>query len=321
MIFKKKKQDKPKQKYLKTLPDGRVIYRIDKGRGDPSSFLDRKAAFFTSHKRFRQRKKWYFRAYKSRNYKFKLKLRRLIRRLASLDIRFKALDFIRWVVVDILRGKGGKHWGIYCYVANPGEGKTISMVAHMERTIKELGRESLYIATNFHYAHQDAEIGHWVDMIKAAKFALDHGKYCVLAMDEVHITFDATDWKNFPPEMMQLLSFNRKYDLQFLCSSQRYERIPKKIVGISNYTVLCENTLGLDRHFKDYYYDTNDYESRFTGKKKHAQFIKTFVAGDDLYALYDTKRQVDKMVADAEAEKDKRQEAFDLLFGKDGEAG
>lgn len=284
-------------------------------------FLEQKAAYFMQHRSIRQRKRWYFKTYRSKSFKFKCHLRCRTRWLAALPIRFKVLDFIRWVIVDILRGKGSKHWGIYCFVANPGEGKTISMVAHMERAIKELGRENLYIATNFYYARQDFEIGHWVDMIRAAKIAMEHGKYCIIAMDEVHITFDASDWKSFPPEMMQLLSFNRKYDLQFLCSSQRYERIPKKIVGISNYTVLCENTLGLDRHFKDWYYDTNDYEARFSGKKKNAQFVKTFVASDYIYSLYDTKRQVDKMVSDAEQEKDKRQEALDLLFGSIHDAG
>ena len=140
-------------------------------------------------------------------------------------------------------------------------------------------------------------------------------------MDEVHVTFDASDWKSFPPEMMQLLSFNRKYDLQFLCSAQRFERIPKKIVGIANYVVLCKNTLGLDRHFKNYYFDVNDYESSFSGKRKKAQFIRTYVASDWLYSRYDTKRQVDRMIADAEAEKDKRQEAFELLFGSNGASG
>lgn len=278
--------------------------------------LERKAAYFATEPSLKKRKKWYKK--NRRGMCLRLKIRRSIALLAAPRIPFKLLDFARWVLVDILRGKGKHHWGIYCYVANPGEGKTISMVAHMERQIKAVGRENLYIATNFHYAKEDATIEHWVDMIKAAKFALDHGKYCILAMDEVHVTFDSTDWKSFPPEMMQLLSFNRKYDLQFICSSQRFERIPKKIVSIANYIVLCKNTMGLDRHFKNYYFNTNDYEKQFAGKRSRSDFIRTFVTSDDFYALYDTKRQVDRMVADAEAEKDKRQEAFELLFGTHG---
>jgi len=276
--------------------------------------LVRKQSYFKKYCSPGKRKRWYKKNRKDLWFKFRV--RRTIRFLSRLHIPFKIPDFVRWVLVDFLRGKGSKHWGIYCYVANPGEGKTISMVAHMERQIRAIGRDKLYIATNFHYAHEDAEINHWVDMIKAARAAMLHGKYCIIAMDEVHITFDSTDWKSFPPEMMQLLSFNRKYDLQFICSSQRYERIPKKICGIANYVVLCVNTMGFDRHFKNYYYDINDYEASFSGKRKRAQFIRTFVTGDDFYALYDTKRQVDRMVADAEAEKDKRREAFDLLFGE-----
>ena len=283
-------------------------------KGDQFPLLRRKELYFADHPSARARKRWFRK--NRRGLWLRFRLRRAISCLEKLRLPGKSLDCVRWVIIDVLRGKNRKHWGIYCYVANPGEGKTISMVAHMERQIKEIGRENLYIVTNFHYAREDASIGHWVDMIKAAQFALAHGKYCLIAMDEVHVTFDSTDWQSFPPEMMQLLSFNRKYDLQFICSSQRFERIPKKIVSIANYVVLCKNTWGLDRHFKDYYFNVNDYEARFAGQRKRADFIRTFVAGDNLYALYDTRRQVDRMVADAQVEKDKRKEAFELLFGR-----
>lgn len=288
-----------------------------KRKGEQLPLLWRKELYFKDHASVRARKRWYKKNRPGLWLRFRLS--RSIRFLSGIRVPFKTLDFGRWILVDILRGKNRKHWGIYCYVANPGEGKTISMVAHMERQIKEIGRENIYIATNFHYAREDAPIGHWVDMIKAAQFALAHGKYCLLAMDEVHVTFDSTDWQSFPPEMMQLLSFNRKYDLQFICSSQRFERIPKKIVSIANYIVLCKNTWGLDRHFKDYYFNVNDYEAHFSGQRKRADFIRTFVASDAIYELYDTKRQVDRMVADAQAEKDKRKEAFELLFGRGNE--
>ena len=285
---------------------------------DPVPFLEKKAAYFTNLS-VRKKKRWYLRHYPK--FRLRLSIRKKIRFLTGLKIPFKSLDFVRWVMVDFLRGKGGKHWGIFCYVANPGEGKTLSMVAHMERAIKDVGRENLYIATNFHYARQDAAVDHWSDMIQAARIAVDHGKYCIIAMDEIHVVFDASDWKAFPPEMLTMLSFNRKDNLQFLCSSQRFERIPKKVVSISNYVVLCKNTLGLDRHFKNYYFNTNDYEAQFSGSRKKANFIRTYVASDALYALYDTRKHIDNMILDAKAEQDKRQQAFDLLFKKSGDEG
>ncbi|MBS6953451.1 MAG: hypothetical protein KH230_09460 [Enterocloster asparagiformis] len=278
--------------------------------------LEGKAQYFKTATE-RQKIRWY-----RQNCKwlwFKLSLRKRIRFLASLRIPFKGLSVIRWVVVDFLRAKPKKFWGIYQFVALPGEGKTLSMVAHMERCRKELGADRLYIATNFYYARQDVQIVHWLDMVKAAKYANDHGMYCIIAFDEIHVTFDSSDWKSFPPEMLALLSFNRKYGMQFLCSSQIYDRIPRKVRDIANYTVICKNTLGLDRHFVNYYFTKANYDATFSGKRKRAEFIRTYVAGDELYGLYDTLAQVDRMVEDASVEKRKREDAIELLFGKSGD--
>lgn len=263
--------------------------------------------------RSRRLRRWYRRNRK--DLCFKLRLRKVIQFLIRLRIPFQIPSAIRWVIVDFLRAKPRKFWGIYQFVALPGEGKTLSMVAQMERVRKELGPENVYIATNFCYKHENMMIDHWTDMIKASKYANDHHMHSVIALDEIHTTFDASDWKSFPPELLALLSFNRKYGMQFLCSSQIYDRIPKKVRDIANYTVICKNALGLDRYFLNFYYGKNDYEDKFSGKLKHAQFIRTYVASDDLYALYDTLRQVDRMTAKAQEEQDKRQAAMDLLFG------
>lgn len=297
--------------------------RTQKKRAPVSApILERKEVYLRGRKSGRacgaRLKSWYRK--NRRDLYFKLRLRRQIRFLVHLKIRFKILSTIRWVIVDFLRAKPRKFWGIYQFVALPGEGKTLSMVAHMERVRKELGPGKVYIATNFCYAHENMSIDHWTDMIKASKYANDHGMHSVIALDEIHTTFDASDWKSFPPELLALLSFNRKYGMQFLCSSQIYDRIPKKVRDIANYTVICKNTLGLDRHFKNYYFSKSDYEDKFSGQRRRAEFIRTYVAGDDLYALYDTLRQVDRMTAKAQEEQDKRQAAIDLLFGSSDEA-
>lgn len=276
------------------------------------SDLEEKELYFRKHASVRAKKKWYKEHCKFLWFRFRL--RRTIRFLVGLKVPGKFLDTVRWVIIDFLRAKPEKFWGIYAYVALPGEGKTLSMVAHMERVRKSLNG-NVFIATNFYYKYQDMAITHWLDMIKASKFALKHGKHCIIAIDEIHTTFDASDWKSFPPEMLSLLSFNRKYGMKFICSSQIYDRIPKKVRDISNYTVLCKNTLGLDRHFKNYYYNTLDYESKFAGKRAKADFVRTFVADDYLYSLYDTLAQVDKMTADAEQEQDLKRQAFEILFG------
>lgn len=303
MIFKgRNKQDSQKKKKKESLP-----------------ILEQKAAFLALNK-----KRGYFYAwrmkrwYRKHHYKLwlRMKINKRIAFLVNLKLPGKALSTIRWVIVDLLRAKPHKFWGIYQFVALPGEGKTLSMVAHMERARKSLGKEHLYIATNFFYQNQDMAINHWSDIIVASKYASAHKMHCIIGIDEIHTTFDASDWKNFPPELLALLSFNRKYGMQFLCSSQIYDRIPRKVRDIANYTVICKNTLGLDRHFVNYYFSKANYDDKFTGKRRFCEFIRTYVAGDELYNLYDTLQQVDKMTANAMNEEDKQKQAFELLWGK-----
>lgn len=227
------------------------------------------------------------------------------------------LSFFRWIIIDFLRGKTNKKFGVFQFVALPGEGKTMSMVAHMERYRKEFTakKQPFVIASNFSYKYNDYFIEHWSQMVSISKECYLKKIPCLIAIDEIHVTFDSSDWKNFPPSVLAMLSFNRKFGLEFLCSSQIYERIPKKIRDIANYTVICKNIGHFDRLFRCYYFRKDDYESQFEGKKAKADYIKEYIADDDFYSLYDTLEQVDIMVGQAEKEKTAQQKAFDILFG------
>ena len=260
----------------------------------------------------------------SKERKLGIKLQRWAKRLIAFNIKNEWISFFRWIAVDFLRGKKRRMFGIYQFIALPGEGKTMSMVAHMERFREQCEKEGkpYRIACNFSYKYSDRQIKHWTDMVEIAKWCYLHGYCCLIAFDEIHVTFDSTDWKDFPAEILAMLSFNRKYGLEFCCTSQIYERIPKKIRDIANYTVICKNIWHCDRMFRDYYFSKSDYETEFAGQLKKCKFIRSFVASDDFYALYDTLEQVDNMVKDAKEEKTSRARAFDILFGASGdEAG
>lgn len=279
------------------------------------SLLEKKARFLGKSKGKERRKllkKYYKKCSSYGRWKWKIRLRKF----ANLPLPLY-LSFVRWIIIDFLRGTPKRKFGIFQFVALPGEGKTMSMVAHMERYRKEFDKQGkkYFIASNFNYKYNNAFIDHWTDMVRISKACYEHHIPCLIAIDEVHITFDSADWKNFPPEILAMLSFNRKFGLEFLCSSQIYERIPKKIRDIANYTVICKNIGHFDRLFRCYYFRKADYESTFEGKKKKANYIKEYVASDDFRNLYNTLEQVDQMVENAQKEKDLQKEAFKLLFG------
>lgn len=271
--------------------------------------------------------------YIQQDFYLRFHLRKFLKSLSSPVIKNTYLNALRWMFIDFIVGKEKRVFGIYQFVALPGEGKTMSMVAHMERYRAERTKKGkkqgkdFVIATNFNYVHQDFAIEHWTDIVKVAKSSYDRGIPCLISMDEIHITFDSQDYKDFPPEMLSVLSFCRKYSMQFLCSAQIYERIPKKIRDIANFTVVCKNIFHSDRLFRDYYYEKNSYETNiadalsnsvgkgvFKKKKKLYSYLRDFCAGDEMYKLYDTREQVERMVRDAKSEKNAKQEAFNILF-------
>lgn len=276
---------------------------------DPRSFLEKKAAFFQDHPSCKQRKNWYFTHYVY--YRYRLRQKHYVNWLISLKLPLH-LSFLRWVYVDFVRGRPRRFKDIYQFIGLPGEGKTLSMVAHIERALDN--NPDLIVATNFHYQRETSCVGHWIDIINIALNAKSEHRPCLIAIDEIQNTFDASEWQSFPAPLYSLLSFNRKLNLQFLCSAQIYERIPSKIRQLANYTVICKNVWKADRYFINYYFEKNNYESNFAGKRKKAEFIREFIADDQMYSLYDTFEQIKAIKGKAAEEKSKKQKAFDLLF-------
>ena len=279
------------------------------------SLLESKAAYlgaYTGKKRLKRLKKYY----KQSGLSFKYKSLRFLNWFSTRKLPLYP-SFARWIIIDFLKGKHKRKFGVFQFVALPGEGKTMSMVAHMERFRKEHEAKGkpCFIASNFTYRYNDAFISHWSQMVEISRECYLKNIPCLIAVDEIHVTFDSSDWQNFPPAILAMLSFNRKFGLEFICSSQIYERIPKKIRDIANYTVICKNIGHFDRLFRCYYFRKGDYESQFEGKKAKADYIKEFIADDAFYSLYDTLEQIDVMTAQAKEEKKAKEKAFDILFG------
>ena len=285
----------------------RTEYNTEK---DTLPFYESKAVYFELHPDAKARKKWYLSAYPI--YKTRLRVRKITRRMIAWKLPIY-LSFLRWCVVDFLRAKRTRFMGIYLFVGMPGEGKTLSMVAHIKRVCEK--EKNVVIATNFNYVGQDAAINHWIDIINIALDANKRKLPCLIAVDEIQNTFDASDYKNFPVALYTLLTFNRKLQLQFLCSAQIYERIPSKIRALGNYTVICKNMFKRDRLFRNYYYDKTNYESQFEGKRAKADFVRQYIADDELYQSYDTFEQVQSVKGRADEEKAMRDYAMELIFG------
>lgn len=202
------------------------------------------------------------------------------------------LDLIRWVVVDMLRGKENPIWGIYVFVAKPGNGKTISMTEHIARVKKEHPLIKVY--SNFNVKGQTGTIKTWKDIVEADDNS-------IIAIDEVHTLFSSLSFQDFPMEILSEITQNRKSRKQFITSTQDYDLINVNFKRVCNFVVYCKNFWSLDRLFTNYYFDRGSYESKsFECDKKKANFVRMFIASDDTYKRYDTLERISTAVNDFE---------------------
>lgn len=228
----------------------------------------------------------------------------------------KTLRLIYWKIIDIYRYLKKIYnkeeilphlFGIRGYFGLPGKGKTMALVNELE-TYRKKYADKVYITTNFNYLNQDFEFESWEQLLEV------YDKPLVVAWDEVQNEFNSRDFKNFPTDLLTLLTQNRKGNgIQILYTAQRYNRVDKVFRELTHYAVSCNTILG--RLTKLRYYHWEDYEQLHNltnvDMKVKIRPIKTisFIQTDDIRNLYDSY----KMLESAKSKKYMTRKEISLL--------
>lgn len=163
-----------------------------------------------------------------------------------------------WKFKDIktsLKNKNEKKihlYGIYGFFGLPGHGKTISMTYELMNLRRKYGND-IYIFTNYGFLEEDKPFDNW-------RMLLDtYDKPCIFAWDEVQNEFNSRDFKNFPIELLTLLTQNRKGNgKRIYYTAQRYNRVDKVFRELSFLVGDCRTIFG--RYTRVRWFDTEDYE-------------------------------------------------------------
>lgn len=116
-----------------------------------------------------------------------------------------------------------KHQGMIIFTGRQGKGKTIGMVEFMRRMQIEFPKSKCI--TNLNYKYQNDELGHWKEMVN-----YNNGiQGVIVGMDETQNWFSSNDSKNFPPEMLQEITQNRKQRRIILGTAQCFNRLAKPL--------------------------------------------------------------------------------------------
>lgn len=116
-----------------------------------------------------------------------------------------------------------RYQGLVIFEGRQGSGKTMSMVEFIMRMQKEYPLAKTI--TNFGLISQNKELKDWKMLIDYK----NNKQGVIVGMDELQNWFSSNDSKNFPPEMLGIITQNRKNRRIILGTSQNFYLLAKAI--------------------------------------------------------------------------------------------
>lgn len=179
-----------------------------------------------------------------------------------------------------------KHQGCIIFTGRQGNGKTISMVEQCMLWQREYPKAKTI--TNLAFQYQDDELSRWEQLID-----YKNGKYGVICLiDETQNWFSSNQSKNFPAEMLEVITQNRKNRRVILGTAQSFNRLAKPIREQATEVRRCTTVLGCVTFVHRVVPELDS-----TGevvKWKHKGFYY-FVHTDELRNSYDTYKVIESL--------------------------
>ena len=200
------------------------------------------------------------------------------------------LSVARWWAVDIFRllthPRKVHLYGIWLYCGLYGQGKTMALTEYLTRMRKKYG-DKIYISTNYGFKDEDFPLTDWHDLLTT------YDKPIIFGYDEIQNEFNSRDYKNFPYELVKMLTQNRKGNgKQIVGTAQRFGRVDKTIRELCTHVVECKKAY-FGRVTKTKKYDVEDYEQMLNEidvmkKRKVPCSRYKFIQTDALRNAYDS---------------------------------
>lgn len=206
-------------------------------------------------------------------------------------------DFPKQYWIDRFNADGNAFplYGFHLITGEQGSGKTVTLAYLLNKYRKEY--PLAVIRTNFNYLHQKDAITHWQDLI--FKNNGEYGEIDVL--DEVQNWFSSAQSKDFPPEMIQEITQQRKQRKMIFGTSQVFGRVAKPIREQVNFLYLPITILGcltIVRVIKP----TLDTDGMISKKRAVRMFF--FVHTKEIRESFDTYKKIVQLANDGFAPRD-----------------
>lgn len=199
-------------------------------------------------------------------------------------------DLPRQFVTDLFNKEPGffPYQGCVIFCGRQGAGKTVALVQYMRMMQESFPK--CKVITNLAYTKEDDVLNDWRPLI-----TYKNGIYGVIAaIDEMQNWFSSNQSKDFPPEMLQVITQNRKNRRILLGTAQVFTRLSKPLREQATEVRECKTLFGCLTivHRKEPILSA---EGDVTEYKTKGFYF--FVHDQDLRDSYDTYKVIDSLAA------------------------
>lgn len=177
--------------------------------------------------------------------------------------------------------------GFHCFCGEQGSGKTIGMVDKIRELKKRYPK--VKVLSNFDCDLSDGLITDWRDIV----FTNNGKEGIIIAIDEIQNWFSTNESKDFPPEMLQEITQQRKQRKMIIATSQRFQRLAKPLreqINMFYEPFTIGGVITFVRVRKPFVDDDGKLDRNRTGKRG----TYFFVHDDELRASYDTLQKIQR---------------------------
>lgn len=206
----------------------------------------------------------------------------------------KLIDLLKWKMIDVYRGfKYGKSihlYGIIGIVGLYGGGKTIALSEYLTRMREKYGND-IYICTNYCFNLEDFPLTSWKCLLE------EYDKPVIFGYDELQNEFNSREYKDFPIELMTLLTQNRKgKGKQIIYTTQDYTTVDKNFRRLTQKVWACKTRFGRYTSVRRYAredFEQLDNEINVNKKMKIRSSRYSFIQTDKLRNSYDSYKMLE----------------------------
>lgn len=151
----------------------------------------------------------------------------------GVHVRIRQRNFIQKLFIDAPRQHAKdymarnpeffRYQGCIIYTGRQGRGKTVALVEHTRRMQREYPKAKCI--GNLNYTYQDDVLDHWSKLIDYKNGI----QGVIVQIDETQNWFSSNQSKDFPPEMLEVITQNRKNRRIILGTAQSFNRLAKPI--------------------------------------------------------------------------------------------